>query len=145
MSSIILTSFHRWLNNKPLDIEEQIAPYKDYWESVSDCEAIAQKISIKNYQKFNVGDPVTILMAVDTAPNERNAVLYECPEPEWKFNPKKDLIINGILTKKVFRDSSNLMFTVQINKLNYPNTTILTDKVQIGEVVDFRLQHLTIK
>ena len=31
MSSIILTSYHRHLNNKPLDVEGQVEFFKDYW------------------------------------------------------------------------------------------------------------------
>lgn len=31
MSSIILTSFHRQLNDKPIDLDEQVELYKDYW------------------------------------------------------------------------------------------------------------------
>lgn len=33
MSSIILTSLWRQLNNKPLNIDEQVKVYKDYWFS----------------------------------------------------------------------------------------------------------------
>lgn len=32
MSGVILTSFHRHLNNKPLEVEEQIKHYLDYWK-----------------------------------------------------------------------------------------------------------------
>lgn len=31
MSGIILTSYHRHLNQKPLDVEAQIKKYKQYW------------------------------------------------------------------------------------------------------------------
>ena len=32
MSSIILTSFHRFLNNKDIGLEKQIKYYRDYWD-----------------------------------------------------------------------------------------------------------------
>jgi hypothetical protein len=31
MSGIILTSFHRQINNKPIELENQIKYYQDYW------------------------------------------------------------------------------------------------------------------
>jgi hypothetical protein len=34
MSSIILTSFHRYLNNKDIKLGEQIKYYKDYWNKL---------------------------------------------------------------------------------------------------------------
>lgn len=36
MSSIILHSFHRHLNNKPLDVDAQVKKYQDYWEKIRD-------------------------------------------------------------------------------------------------------------
>lgn len=38
MSGIILTSFHRHLNNKDIKLEEQRKFYKDYWEKVRQKE-----------------------------------------------------------------------------------------------------------
>ena len=34
MSGIILTSFHRHLNNRDIKLDEQIRYYKDYWEKL---------------------------------------------------------------------------------------------------------------
>lgn len=34
MSGIILTSFHRHLNNKDIKLDEQVRYYKDYWEKL---------------------------------------------------------------------------------------------------------------
>jgi hypothetical protein len=34
MSGIILDSYHRHLNNKPLDVEKQVKFYKDYWKKI---------------------------------------------------------------------------------------------------------------
>lgn len=45
MSGIILTSYHRYLNDKPLLLEEQIKYYQDYWE-----EARKQQEKIKEVQ-----------------------------------------------------------------------------------------------
>lgn len=33
MSSLILTCFHRHINGKPLEINDQVAEYKKFWNS----------------------------------------------------------------------------------------------------------------
>ncbi len=35
MSGIILTSFHRHLNDKPLDLEKQLKRYHDHWAKIA--------------------------------------------------------------------------------------------------------------
>jgi len=34
MSGIVITSFWRHLNNKPIELDEQISYYKKYWENI---------------------------------------------------------------------------------------------------------------
>lgn len=34
MSGIILTSYHRYLNNKPIDLEEQVKKYQDFYKGI---------------------------------------------------------------------------------------------------------------
>jgi hypothetical protein len=36
MSDIILTSYHRHLTGKPLDVEAQVEAYKEYWKKIDD-------------------------------------------------------------------------------------------------------------
>ena len=36
MSGIIIDSYHRHLNGKPLDVEEQVNFYKNYWEKTKE-------------------------------------------------------------------------------------------------------------
>jgi hypothetical protein len=146
ISSIILTSFHRKLNHKNLDLNGQIQPVKAYWKKITECESQSEKLATSNYKKYSVGSAITILMVVDTSGNQRNAVVYECPNPDWKFNAKKDLIINGIVTGKYFINStSNTFFKVKISKMNFPNTAIFMKAVKAGDVEDFSLSHLVIK
>lgn len=146
ISSIILTSFHRELNNKPLDLINQIEPYKLYWKSIEDCEAKTNATELINYKKYAIGSEITISMYVDTSENQRNATVINCPNPDWKFNPEKDLLIKGAVTQKYFINSnSNVFFKVKIDKMNYPNTTILSQTVKIGDILDFPLAHLYIK
>ena len=100
MSRVILTSLHRKLNNIPIELEEQVKEVKAYWKPIRICEAAADKLAEENYKKFNVGDSITIYMDVDAKFGTRNAILHECPNTEWSFDYKNDLMIKGIVLDK---------------------------------------------
>jgi hypothetical protein len=146
MSAIILTSLHRKLNDRNIDLQAQVKSYQDYWTPVIECQRRQRNQALATFQEHSVGDQITILMAVDTSDGARNAIIYECPNRDWTFNPKVDLMVAGIITKKYFiKDSLNVFFTVYIKKLNHPNTTILMENAKVGDSVNFHLSGLTIK
>lgn len=147
MSSIILTSLHRKLNNKPLDIEGQVKYYIEYWRPINACEVKAKQEALAHYKRLNVNDSVEIHMYVNDGDNYRNAVNFSCPKTNNReFNPKKDLIIMGIITEKYFINSeTNVFFKVKILSLNIPETKIYMKSVKVNEVYDFQLKYLRIK
>jgi hypothetical protein len=55
MSGIILDSYHRHLLDQPINLEEQIKFYKDYWKK-SDAEQLENK-KLK-FKEYNVGDTI---------------------------------------------------------------------------------------
>lgn len=140
MSNIILTSLHRKLNNIPIDVEGQVNYFKEYWKPIKVCEAAADKLAEENYNKFNVGDSITIYMDVDIKFGTRNAILHQCPDTEWSFDYKNDLMIKGIVTAK-----KNLSFKVKISYLNSTNTTILFKSARLNDEMDFGLRYLLVK
>jgi len=147
MSSIILTSLQRRLNKQPIDLKSQADFYIKYWNGINECEKRKRDIAIKNFNKFIVGDYVKVLMPVDTSGGVRNAIEYDCPDTSWTFNPKIDLLINGLITKKfiVDRDSSGVRFSVKIIKINYKNTLIFSDKVNIGGIIEVSPKEISTK
>ena len=60
MSSIILTSFHRKLNEKPIDLKTQIEYYKSYWKKISKENEKEEKLIEKKFNNFKIGDTVKI-------------------------------------------------------------------------------------
>lgn len=146
ISSIILTSLHRTLNKKDIDLNKQVKTYTAYWQPIIDCNEKQKTQAVSNYNKFKVGDNITIFMPVDTADGSPNAVLYNCPTPEWTFDKSKDLTLKGTITKKYFiNDTTNVFFTVQINYLHRKGTEILMTKVKVGDKKDFSLKGLKIE
>ncbi|UYN87580.1 MAG: hypothetical protein KIT51_04795 [Cyclobacteriaceae bacterium] len=69
ISSIILTSFHRQLNNKDIELENQIKYYKDYWaEARKSQKEIDNEIKIQTkteYETFKIGDTVKIAYKIN--------------------------------------------------------------------------------
>ena len=146
ISSIILTSLHRKLNKKSIDLDKQIKEYKAYWKPIIDCEKKTKATAVSSYNTFKVSDKISIYMPVDNSDGSRNAVMYACPNIEWTFNPKKDLLIKGQILKKYFiNDSSNVFFTVKILSMNRTDTQILMTDKKVGENKDFSLQGLKLE
>lgn len=146
ISSIILTSLHRTLNRKDIELEKQVETYKAYWQPIIGCNEKQKSQAVSNYNKFKLGDSITIYMPVDTADGSRNAVLYDCPDTEWTFDKGKDLILKGTITKKYFiNDIANVFFTVRVTYMNRKDTPVLMEQVKIGHSKDFSLTGLTIE
>ena len=145
MSGIILKCYYRQLHNQDWELDKQIKSYKDYWEVIAEKEKRKKDTALKNYGEFNIGDSITILMKVSIDEiGGRNAVIIESGN-DWVFNPKNDLKILGIVKEKYFiNDSSNVFFKVLIVKMNYPNTKILMQEVNVGDIKDFSLRGLKI-
>jgi hypothetical protein len=145
MSGIILRSVHRKLNNLPIDIEAQVKHYINFWNEIHKRENLADKVAIQTYNKFHVGDKVKIYMYVDTIDGQRSACIIESKNG-WTFNPKKDLLITGILKKKYFKeDKTSSFFIVRVLNMNFKNTTVFMDSVSINKDHEFLIRKLRIE
>jgi hypothetical protein len=146
MSSIILTSLHRSLNNKKINLHTQVENCKAYWKTIIDCEDKATKNAVLIYNKYKTGRIVTIYMPVDNSDNSKNAVQYGCPTTIWTFNPKNDLQIKATIVEKYFINSkSNVFFKVRITNMNRKDTKIFLKEVKVGDTTDFSLSGLKIR
>ena len=99
MSSIILTSYHRYLNKEDIQLQSQVNKYVEYWKPIIDCEKRQEIKAVEIYTKYKVGDTLKIKMPV----TENNSVVdYPCGNGtlEWEFDETKDLYIKGIITEK---------------------------------------------
>ena len=148
ISSIVLTSLHRTLNKKDIELDKQIETYKKYWKAISDRNEEKKIKAINTYNRFKIGDIISIYLPVDTTDDERVAFFAEFPTTEWAFNPKQDLLIKGkIIDKSVISDTSNLFFKVKIQSLNNHNTNFFmhTVKIKIGDKIELPLGLLNLE
>ena len=146
ISNVILTSFHRKLNNRPIELQKQVAIYVGYQKTIEECEKKTRQLAASNYLKYKIGDAIKIYLDVDTTGGNRNATTTVCPNAAWAFNPQKDLLIDGMVVGKyTYGSDSNRFVKVKITKMNFTNVPVLMQNVKVGEVTDFSLQNLTVK
>lgn len=144
ISSIILTSLHRKLNHKDLDVEKQAQSYIDYWKPIIENDEKSKTIAFENYKKYKVGDKINIYYPVYTHDGKSYAVLH-VNNKEWVFNAKTDLKISGIIKQKYFVNSeTNVFFKIEITEKSKDNIKVLMQEMKIGNTYDFQLDKLTI-
>lgn len=133
---IILKSYHRKLNGKKVDYIKQIEEYKKY----SKIE-ISRNRDESNFSKFQVSDEIEITMHIDS---NRNIILDSFVHVE-EFDPKKDLKLDGTITKK-FIDSakSEKFFKVKINNINLNYVKYSSNTIKIGKEYIFKVSNLRI-
>ncbi len=73
ISSIIITSFHRKLNKKEIKLDEQIKPYKVYWEEIRKRTEAEYN---ETFIKFKVGDTLTFKYLRTFIDDEQEKLYY---------------------------------------------------------------------
>jgi hypothetical protein len=146
ISSTILTSLHRKLNNRDIDLPGLIAYYEAYWKPIIECEENHRSKILEWNNLFDVGDTLKIIFPVDVLSNgDRNAVGYGCPNREWVFDLEKDLRVDALVTKKFNLHPKNPFVNVKILKMNFEHTKIYLRDVHVGDTVEYALSTLEIK
>jgi hypothetical protein len=144
ISSIILTSLHRKLNHKDLNVEKQAQHYIDYWKPLIEDDEKSKTIAFENYKKYKVGDKINIYYPVYSHDGKSNAVLYT-KNNGWIYNAKTDLKITGIIKEKYYINSeTNVFFKIEIKEKSKENIKVLMQEMKIGNTYDFQLDKLTI-
>jgi hypothetical protein len=139
MSGIILTSYHRYLSNKEIRLNEQIQYYKDYWENAKKQEL---KKKIEDFVEYKIGDTVLF--------NYKNGFVTK--DQEKKYDDDKCTAKGKILSKNendftlkiillescdkkgiIYYDNENVMiYNKETQKLEKPKERII-ENMQIGQ------------
>ncbi len=143
MSSIILTSYHRKLNHRPIDIDQQLITYKKYWSEIEDCATEADRVAAETYSKYNTRDTLTIMMPVTGEGDDATALIYNCPDKLWHYNPAKDLKFTAIITGKyIINNRSNAFFKLQILSMNHKSIRITGEPATVNSVISLSLKYV---
>jgi len=74
MSGIIVHSFHRYLNDKEIKLEEQVKHYQDYWEETEKKELKKEQDKFSTYQ---IGDTLEFLYNKGFVSKEQKDKYYD--------------------------------------------------------------------
>lgn len=116
MSSIILTSFHRKLNNKPIRLEEQVNNIQAYWDSIHLCKKNREEIAKLNYTRYKEGDTIILKQPIDTNDIEKmiEAVVYACPYNYALTENKEGYAILKCVIKYKYEGRFDFHFVVEV-------------------------------
>ena len=135
MSSIILTSFHRTLNENDILLDEQVSEYKEYWNAVKIENANQKEIDSEEYKTYNVGD--SVIMNFTIARKKNYAHLYNLGKKE-EIKPDKNCQVVGVINKKKGYKKSGFVVLVEILDIcNYEHRIYYDSKDGNLEVGDF--------
>ena len=146
MSAIILTSFHRSLNEKPILFDEQIQYYKDWWESARKeqitKEEHYEEISRKEYELIQINDPIKIEYKSSKQGSYVN--LYHI-QKHPALNEEPECYVNGIVIKKKKkkRKIGKYVLYVEITDVcGYNEGKWYDETIKVGEVSKFSLMDI---
>jgi len=145
MSSIILTSFHRDLNNKPIDLDKQISVYQKYWNELKN-----QKKSLKQkFKELEIGTIVQVAFSGSwrydgTDTTTLHSYLYTA-EDSRDF----ECIIEGKVIEKL-KKKKKYNLTIEItncDSCDYKNPVFNKKEFSIGKTlrVDMAYEKVMIK
>jgi hypothetical protein len=116
MSAIILTSFHRTLNGKDIQLDQQIIEYQEYWNSVKMEIENQKEIDREEYKKFKVGDSVFMNFSIDETKNvttsDTTARLHTVGKQTEL--PTEHCPIEGIVKKKKGSKGNGFYLLIQV-------------------------------
>lgn len=144
MLEIMITSLHRKLNFRELNLESQIKEKSQYLDSIKVCEEI-RKFKGRDYFNTNsIGD--TLIIYYPVLKKFQTAVYVDCPNMNWKFNEDRDLSVKGIVVNKnVHRDLLEFNYDVQIIEMSNWNIKILNNNITKGDTVSITLNNVLIE
>ena len=142
MSGIILTSFHRKLNNKDIDLKGQVQRHREYWQ----CVMESKQKAIEDYGKYKIGDRVRILMQVIKDEESLRAVYHSCLRFADGFNKIMEFEIDcKIIDKYLKGDSIEGCFNLIIENKNLDSINIGKIVPIIGDTLELKVRNLRIE
>lgn len=138
---VILLMWHRKLNGKPLGFEDLLKKVSEFYENIDECVKRKQKNAIDNFKKLSIGDTITLVIPVEIRGNHtKSTVLYDCPVYEWKSNGAQELIVKGILTKKIAVGyPEDLYIKLKIISLSNSDTKFFFEEIKPLDTIKINL------
>jgi hypothetical protein len=138
MSSIILTSFHRYLNGKEINLTEQVKYYQDYWEKV---QAEKDRHN-KTYKTIKIGDTVSVMFSKSQATSKTYSLAflsYKAP-----VNNNNRCFVKGVVVDKYKKKGSRIL-TIQIIQTTHCHSSHLGDvSMTTGQKFNYNMTYFNL-
>ncbi len=136
-SGIILNSYFDYINDKPIDLQNQVKIVLEYWNPIDECIKHIKEKAFDTYKSFEKNDIITILLPVE---EHDNATDYICPDYTWNYKEGQDLKITAVVIDKFMEmDSLNASFKLKLHSKSSLCTDILCQEIYIGGTINISL------
>jgi len=120
ISSIILTSFHRHLNNKDIELSNQLKYYKEYWKKSNkkyeEIQRILSEKLKKQFEEYKIGD--TVIIAFRIYPPNQDTLMRVFPVQGYpELNEECNCPVTGIVVGKTIAKRKNYSIKVKITDI----------------------------
>lgn len=138
ISTIILTSFHRRLNNKAIDLDGQVREYK---EAKRRYELAGQERN-KLAKKLTIGDTVSVTFSRNAT---RDGYYLALMTYDASLDRPSTCFVRGIIkTKRKVKGSYNL--TIEItNTTNCDSSYYQSKEMVIGQIFSYNMTYFNLK
>jgi len=146
ISDIILTSFHRKLNNKPIHLEEQVYQRHAYWDSIHVCKKNREEIVVVNYTHYKEGDTITIKqpISIDDTSKKLRASIYACPYDYILEENKEGYAIFKCLIKYKYEGRFGFHFVVEVIEVSPLGIYFMLKDTYPKREIDIELEGINI-
>lgn len=121
ISSIILTSFHRHLNNKDIELKNQVKDYKEYWKKAKERYKDEQRVlteKLKNkYENYKIGDSVIIAFKMYPPYKKGGLMRVHSVQGYPELNENWNCSVTGIIIGKKIRKGKDYTLIVKITDI----------------------------
>jgi len=131
MSSIILSSYHKYLNNEKLELDEYYAEMKIYQREQQECQSRLDSLSQVYDNDYLIGDTLSIL-----APMRDSIHIIYADCYDWEFDHENDLKIIGLVAQKEYTDDNSLYsFDIRLVEQSKLDVEIYGRDWQVGDTL----------
>ena len=150
MKQVLYLSYYNKLKNNPYQIDSLIYQVKKLRQNCSRCikmDSTLTHLALQNYKKYKIGDTISIAFPLTYDKQSKKYITYQYYNESklWKYSPKKDLLIYGIiLNKKRVENNALIAFEVKVLNFNKKNVMFFTDELKKGSMINVDLRFANI-
>jgi hypothetical protein len=120
---ILLNSLYRKINNKPINLDDQINSKLKVYRLNEECDKLKMEKIIKSFE-YKIGNTVQVRFKVFDNFGAYQTIC-ELSYTDWIYDDSKDMLVKGVVCEKYLSDAGdNVLMNIKIKELNKLNIKI---------------------